>query len=296
VNTPQPDFAGTSVELDRLLLERDFYLKLLNLGGCDDPDVFLREALSLISGLTGAEKSYIELRSTNEGEDDVCHLQFGLSEEELSAVQNQISTGIIAEALATGQTIVTPAALLDPRFSQFDSVQLGRIGAVICAPIGPSDRLGVLYLHTTRNGHTFSDADRKPVELFARHLAPLAERLLSRLALRKTDDPTAQYRKQLRADDLIGRSHALASVLHEVSLIAPLELSVLITGPTGTGKSQLAEIIHNSSRRSGGPFVVVNCATLPPALAESELFGYERQAPGSSRWHAFSRRDRRTAA
>ncbi|WP_437312298.1 sigma 54-interacting transcriptional regulator [Sorangium sp. So ce388] len=54
---------------------------------------------------------------------------------------------------------------------------------------------------------------------------------------------------------------------------APLEASVLLTGPTGTGKIHLARIIHASGPRAGGPLVELNCATLRDTLAESELFG-----------------------
>jgi Nif-specific regulatory protein len=77
----------------------------------------------------------------------------------------------------------------------------------------------------------------------------------------------------LRADGVVGRSGALAAVLDQVALVSSLEVSVLLTGDSGTGKSQLARVIHENSPRAPHPFVALNCATLPEGLVESELFG-----------------------
>jgi len=77
---------------------------------------------------------------------------------------------------------------------------------------------------------------------------------------------------------MIGRSEAICRVYQWVRLVAPRATTVLITGPTGTGKELVARALHRLSPRAARPFVVVNCAAIPEALLESELFGHTRGA------------------
>ena len=81
-----------------------------------------------------------------------------------------------------------------------------------------------------------------------------------------------------RFDGIVGRSPALNHVLRQVEVVASTDSTVLIMGETGTGKELIARAIHGSSRRSGRPFVGLNCAALPTSLISSELFGHERGA------------------
>jgi two-component system response regulator HydG len=82
----------------------------------------------------------------------------------------------------------------------------------------------------------------------------------------------------LRATELIGTSRAMLAVHDRIARVADSDASVLITGESGTGKEVVARVLHKSSRRSEGPFVAVNCAAMPEALLESELFGHTRGA------------------
>jgi len=79
-------------------------------------------------------------------------------------------------------------------------------------------------------------------------------------------------------DDIVGVSPALSKILHQVEQVCTADSPVLLLGETGTGKDLVARAIHERGRRRGGPLVAVNCAALPDALIESELFGYEKGA------------------
>jgi DNA-binding NtrC family response regulator len=93
-------------------------------------------------------------------------------------------------------------------------------------------------------------------------------------------DPTAKRRVDVGFSDhfgpLVGASPKMRRVFGVLEKIAPTPLSVLIIGETGTGKELVAKAIHDASPRKDGPFIVVDCGSIPPTLAESILFGHER--------------------
>ena len=78
--------------------------------------------------------------------------------------------------------------------------------------------------------------------------------------------------------DLIGSSPKFRALLNQMNLVAPVDCTVLVQGETGTGKEVIARAIHEASPRRNQRFVALNCAAIPSALLESELFGHEKGA------------------
>ena len=82
--------------------------------------------------------------------------------------------------------------------------------------------------------------------------------------------------KRDRFDAIIGGSAAMRQIFAQLEKVAPSDLTVLITGETGTGKEMVARAVHNTSTRKNKPFVVLDCGSIPRALIESTLFGHEK--------------------
>ena len=103
-----------------------------------------------------------------------------------------------------------------------------------------------------------------------------------RASLRQTAGPVRPETRQAKRFEplpgMIGTSAAIQEVYRLARLVAPRTTTTLVTGETGTGKELVARAVHLLGPRNGQPFITVNCAAIPEALLESELFGYARGA------------------
>ncbi len=257
----------------QLELQRDLYRLLLDVK--DSPpetESILSKALGLIVQITGARIGYIELQNS---EGNTWWSTRHCGDDEIRTIRQRISTGIIAEAISTGETIITPSAFLDPRFQNRESVTAQHIEAVLCSPFKSEDIKGVVYLQGD-NGSELDDSHcMMEAELFAKHITPLLRHLHRQVTVRS---PKEDLFEKYDLSDVIVKSPVFMEKMHEAMAIAELDVTVLLTGETGTGKGVLAQAIHKNSLRKYKPFVHLNCANLPEQLAESELFGAMRGA------------------
>ncbi|MCA9095522.1 MAG: sigma-54-dependent Fis family transcriptional regulator, partial [Planctomycetaceae bacterium] len=162
-----------------------------------------------------------------------------------------------------------------------------------------TDETGTVVGHLAVIDDMPLEADERELSIFHIFAARATAELIRRQAVRQLDDSrqredrlrierrrmeaeVAFLREELRSrsdfSEIVGESDGIWKVLRSIDMVAPTDSTVLILGETGTGKELVARAIHTNSKRHNGPFVRVNCAALPEALLESELFGHEHGA------------------
>ncbi len=113
-------------------------------------------------------------------------------------------------------------------------------------------------------------------------MLPILDRAMEVRRLRAENVRLREYVERLSYESpryqLVGSSPAMRQVTHLIERVAPTDATVLIRGPSGTGKELVARAVHRNSKRAGRPLVTVNCASLQESLLESELFGHEKGA------------------
>lgn len=126
---------------------------------------------------------------------------------------------------------------------------------------------------------TLSRSEMRGKAFFTIILRNINERIQANKEIRWLKEEADYLKAEIRSldnlEEIIGRSPGILKALGAVDQVAATNATVLVLGETGTGKELIARAIHNASRRTGMPFIKVNCAALPVALLESELFGHE---------------------
>jgi DNA-binding NtrC family response regulator len=115
--------------------------------------------------------------------------------------------------------------------------------------------------------------------LMLEDFVPTVQRAMERNALRGEVEDLRQHVTALESfGDVMGPSEASREIMQQVRKIAPSNLTIVISGETGSGKEVVARAIHRGSRRASGPLIAVDCGAIPETLVESALFGHERGA------------------
>jgi transcriptional regulator with GAF, ATPase, and Fis domain len=278
----------------------------------------LRLIVDSALALVGGERGFVLMTGKTGGGEEVkdpremkVRVARSFDHTDIPVPSTRISQGITRRVLESGRPLLSVDAGRDERFSGMASVEELRLRSVICFPIQLDNRTeGVLYLDNRMQRGAFREDDLELADLLAGQAAIAIKnaRLVSELRernqrllqsseqiqslneqlgrkVRDRDSELAVVRAELERErgrydygSIVGASDEMKRVFSELDRIIPTELSVLIHGESGTGKELIARAIHYNGPRKDKPFVVENCAALPDALLESELFGHVRGA------------------
>ncbi len=243
-----------------------------------DLDELLERVVTRIAEALGADRGTLYLVDPEAGElfSRAAHLP------ELKQIRLKIGQGIAGTVAATGQVINLPSAQGDRRFFRDIDRQTGyRTRSLMAAPLRDRDGnvIGVVQVLNARRG-SFSAADEEYLKRLAAEAALAVENtsLYALVRPRGGDRAAPALPVRYRYNRIVGESAAMQRVYALTRKAAATDATVLVRGESGTGKELIARAIHYNSARRDGPFVKVDCTTIPPTLMENELFGHERGA------------------
>ena len=184
--------------------------------------------------------------------------------------------GIPGQVLRTGEAIHILDVSSNSRFCrEIDDLGSLRTRALMAAPmIHQGQVIGVIEVVNRLDGTDFTEADLKILQLFATLAASASQNA-------RTHEELKQRFEGIRDSvskplSIVGNSPAVRNMLELCERVGPSHATVLLLGETGTGKELCARYLHGVSKRRHETFVGINCAALPEALLESELFGHEK--------------------
>ncbi len=192
-------------------------------------------------------------------------------------------TGIVAK---TGRAEVVPDIRRDRRFLNRTGARSGKESiAFVCVPLVHLGQvIGTLSIDRSNPPEGTADSFNRDVALLQIIANITADAAGVCLKEREEREKLETENRELRGlltetpGDIIGNCREMRAVYEQIRQVAPSDATVLIRGASGTGKELVARAIQKLSQRKDRPFITLNCAALPEALVESELFGHEKGA------------------
>jgi transcriptional regulator with GAF, ATPase, and Fis domain len=267
---PLDDHAGELVGLRKLY---EFSQRLMEI---KDVSELLRALMDAVVDVTHADKGFLLLVRGDAPEIAVAR---NLKGEDIPNGVRHLSDSIVAKVLQTKRPLIVSDALHDMEFKTSESVMNLKLCSVMCAPLLVQGQLiGLLYVGNDNVVNLFEEKSLDVLSVFAGQASLILQGALLLDQLKSDRDRLKERLADKRFGDIVGSCPGLVEVFRKVEKVATTDISVLITGETGTGKELIAREIHNRSQRKNAPFVVVNCGAIPENLMESELFGHVRGA------------------
>lgn len=243
----------------------------------NDIEEILKRTLQILSEKMNLKRGIISILDKEENE--IFHDTFGFDDPK-ETIKFKIGEGITGKVIESGEPIGIPRLDQEPLFLDKTGVRknLKREElSFICVPIKyENETIGALSVDMPSKGE---ERSLKDVINFLLKVSELLSEVVRKRILIRNNIKLREFLKRTSpVGSLVGNSKIMRDVIENIFTVANSNITVLITGETGTGKELVAREIHKQSKRANAPFIVVNCGGLPEGIIESELFGHIKGA------------------
>ncbi|HET9958049.1 MAG TPA: sigma 54-interacting transcriptional regulator [Polyangiaceae bacterium] len=244
-------------------------------------DELLETLLDDVIELTGAARGWVLWVDPGDSKDVLPRVRASrnVQREAIQDSSGLMSDSIVRKVIETKRAVIVSDALNDTTFGKSESVIALKLSSVMCVPLlGQGEIVGALYVANDEVKHLF---DRRKLDLltvYASQASLILQNAMLLSALRADKEKLSAELSDKRFGEIIGACPSMMEVFRKLQKVASTDISVLITGETGTGKELIARELHRRSSRANGPFVTVNCGAIPENLIESEMFGHVKGA------------------
>ncbi|MCA9673792.1 MAG: sigma 54-interacting transcriptional regulator [Myxococcales bacterium] len=265
----EAEAAPTMADLDAYAKLYEFSEKLMHQR---DLGELLDALMDSVIEITNADKGFLILM---DGDTLDVKVARNLKRENIADAVSQLSDSIVAKVVKSRRPVIISDAMHDAEFAGSKSVMQLKLTSVICAPLLDRGRLlGLIYVGNDSIVDLFQEDNLRVLTVFSAQASLIVANALLLDELRVDNRKLHERLEQYRFGEIVGTSPPMQAVFRKVEKIAPTDISVLITGETGTGKELIAREIHVRSPRAAKPFITINCGAIPENLLESELFGH----------------------